>query len=93
MPAAIGRLAGTITDLTDAPRIAIQNYTIDHVAAAGTGTTTDGTAGVFLAIGPDVVQAPYLDSLTAPTAGQTVRVLMVDNSPLILGRLIGLPNI
>lgn len=85
-------LVDGIASLSDQDQqLSVQNYLIDHVGA--TSTTTDGVAGVFLLIGSDVVQAPYLDSLTSPVAGQKVRVLIVNNSPTILGRVVGLPNI
>jgi hypothetical protein len=85
-------LADALTGLTASDQqLSIQNYVIDHVGSAA--TTTDGVAGIFLQIGADVVQSAYLDSLTSPVAGQKVRVLIVNNSPTILGRVVGLPNI
>lgn len=84
----------------DGPQVSMQNYTIDHVGT--TATTTDGAVGVFLDISGDstpttsgttVQQSPYLDSLTSPVKGQVVRVLIVNGSPTILGRVVGLPAI
>jgi hypothetical protein len=70
--------------------LSVQNYLIDHVVTSSP-PTTDGATAVFLNIGGSIVQAPYLDSLTTPLANQLVRVLIVNNSPTILGRVIGLP--
>lgn len=79
--------------------ISVQNYKIDHVTTASP-PTTDGATAVYLDISGDststtsgttVQQSAYLDSLTSPLKGQLVRVLLVNGSPLILGRVVGLP--
>lgn len=94
MATAAANVAATIAGLSDADQqLSIRNYVIDHVSSGGSGATTDGATAVFLNINGDVVQSSYLDSLTSPIAGQTVRVLIVNNSPTILGRPIGLPAI
>lgn len=67
------------------------NYPIDRTVAGG---ASDGTTAVYVAItgpGAAATLTPYLDSLTSPVAGQMVCVLIINNSPLILGRVIGLP--
>lgn len=70
--------------------LSIQNYQIDHVVTVSP-PTTDGAPAVFLNVGGSIQQAPYLDSLTSPAANQWVRVLVINNSPTILGRIVGLP--
>lgn len=86
------RLAGAITGLVPDQRLAVENYTVDHIDNTG-ASTRDGSVGAFLAIagtGANATQAPYLASY-APAAGDTVRVLIVNDSPTILGRISGLP--
>lgn len=87
------KLADAITDLSAADQqLSVQNYTVDHIDITG-ASTRDGSTGAFLAIagtGASATQAAYLDSY-APVAGNTVRVLIVNNSPTILGRVSGLP--
>jgi hypothetical protein len=84
-------VADKIQGLSDQEQqISIQNYVVATVTA---GASLDGVAAVFLTIGPNTVPAPYLSSYTSPTVGDTVRVLIVNQSPTILGRVIGLPNI
>lgn len=89
------KLADAITGLTASDQqLSIQNYTIDHIDITG-ASTRDGSTGAFLAIagtGANATQAPYLASYV-PTAGDTVRVLIVNNSPTILGRVAGPPLI
>ena len=77
------------------PQLIVRNYAIGNTVAtsAGLNNSTDNLAtAAFLTIGPDSVQAPYLASYT-PVTGHMVAVLFIDGSPLILGRVIGLPNI
>ena len=52
-------------------------------------TVTGGVASVRL--GGDTIAAPHLDGPTL-TAGDTVALLLVDGSPLILGRIAGVPD-
>jgi hypothetical protein len=89
MPPNLTKIADALTP--EELQFSVANYVIDHIGS--TATTTDGMAGVFLQVGSEVQQAPYLDSLTSPVAGQTVRVLIVNGSPTILGRPVGLPAI
>jgi hypothetical protein len=87
------KLADAVTGLTAGDQqVSCQNYTVDHIDVTG-ASTRDGSTGVFLAIagtGANATQAAYLASYV-PTVGDFVRVLTVDNSPTILGRLSGLP--
>lgn len=89
------KLADAITGLTAADQqLSVQNYTVDHIDITG-ASTRDGSTGAFLAIagtGANATQAAYLASY-APVAGDTVRVLIVNNSPTILGRISGLPAV
>jgi hypothetical protein len=81
------QIAAALADLSTADQtLSVQNYAIDHVVAGG---AADGSTAVFLSIGGSVLQVPYLDSLTSPVAAQMVRVLIANNSPTILGRVIG----
>lgn len=64
------------------------NYLIDHVVPGG---ASDGTTAVFVNISGSVLQVPYLDSLTSPVAGQMVCIEIINSSPQIHGRVIGLP--
>lgn len=74
----------------DNSTMSIQNYVIASMGP--TSTTVDSVPGMFLNIGGTPVQVPYPDSITSPAAGQTVRVLMINNVPTVLARVIGLPT-
>lgn len=84
---ALRRLADNL-DEKPAKSYRFERGTIDHVTAAA---ARDGHAAAFVAIGADIIPAPYLASYT-PVAGHMVDVRFDDGSPLILGQIIGLPN-
>lgn len=87
----LANLADALMGLTDEEqKLSVQNYVVDHVVAGG---SADGVTAVFLAVGGSIVPAPYLSSYTSPAAADQVRVLIVNNSPTILGRPIGFPSI
>lgn len=65
-------------------------YRKGTIASVTAGAASDGHAAVSVTIGSDTIPAPYLASYT-PTVGDMVAVLLVGNSPLILGSPIGLP--
>lgn len=60
------------------------------IATVTSGAAADGNAAASVTVKGSTTPAPYLSSYT-PTVGHTVAVLLVNNSPLILGRVIGLP--
>lgn len=73
----------------------IQNYAVSVVTASAAGLVAagdNGAAAAFIDVGGTNVPAPYLASYT-PVVGHTVAVDFRNNSPLILGRVIGLPTI
>lgn len=63
------------------------------VVGISPGTSVDGRAEVTIALGADSVTAPYLDSYSSPALGDSVRVEMFQGSPIITGRVVGLPNV
>lgn len=86
------KLADALAGMAADQRLSVQNYSVDHIDNTG-ASTRDGSVGAFLAIagtGVNATQAPYLASY-APALGDTVRVLIVNDSPTILGRVSGLP--
>lgn len=66
-------------------------HKIGTVTSVTAGAAADGNAAVTVTIEGNAVPAPYLASYTTPTVNDVVSVLLVDNSPLILGKRIGLP--
>ncbi len=89
--AAVRKLARTVKPVA-APGVTFRNCWVDHVTA---GASADGVTAVFLTNGTDVFPAPYLQSYNAAgaTAGDMVSVRFTDGSPLIQGRVVGLPNL
>lgn len=76
-----------------APRgVSFRNCLVDHTV---TGGSADGVTAVFLSRGSDVFPAPYLASYNAAAAvaGDMVSVRFTDGSPLIEGKVVGLPNL
>lgn len=67
------------------------SHKLGTVATVTAGTSTDGRATVTVTVGGDTIPAPYLLSYASPTVGDMVAVLLVNHSPLILGRVVGLP--
>lgn len=66
------------------------------VTLVAPGGSVDGTFAVWVAVNADNVPAPYLAAYISghtPTVGDQVAVDLVNGSPLILGRIVGLPVI
>jgi hypothetical protein len=63
------------------------------VTAVSAGTSLDGVAEVTVTIGGSSVRVPYLASYANPAVGDSVRVEIFQGSPIITGRVVGLPNI
>jgi hypothetical protein len=84
---AVARLAAAITEPPVASPIVAENWTVASVNAGG---SLDGAAAVSITRGGNTIIAPYLASYT-PAVGHMVRVEFDRGSPLILGRIIGLP--
>lgn len=75
------------------PGIRYLNTTVSAVSA---GTSLDGNAEVSIAINADNPKVPYLAAYInghTPTVGERVGVLILDGAPLIVDRILGLPNI
>lgn len=68
----------------------VRNYKVATVTA---GASLDGKAQVTIPVGSSNLPVPYLDSYLTPAANDLVAVIFTAGSPLILGRVIGLPNI
>jgi hypothetical protein len=66
-------------------------WLLGTVSAVTTGAGTDGGDVVEVTIGDDVFEAPHLSSY-APASGHVVLVLLVNGSPLVLGRPVGFPT-
>jgi hypothetical protein len=81
------RLADTVK-LRQPQKSVFVRGTIDHVTPSA---SRDGRAAAFVQLGGDIIPAPYYLSYT-PTAGDLVDVRLDDGSPLILGRIVGLPT-
>lgn len=62
--------------------------TIDSTTPGG---STDGLTAAFVNVGGSVVPAPYLSSYT-PVVNDHVLVLLMLGSPVILGKVVGLPS-
>lgn len=72
------------------PTMTMCNYLVSVVIP---GASRDGVAQVSIRVGTADLAVPYLtDAYPSPTAGDTVAVLLVAGSPLILGRVGGLPT-
>lgn len=69
-------------------RLTVRLGTISTVTA---GAAADGNAAVTVTVGSTTFPAPYLAAYS-PTVGHQVLVVTVDSSPVILGRVIGLPS-
>lgn len=67
----------------------VQTYSVSVVSA---GASRDGVAQVSIPIGSSNLPVPYLASYTSPTVNDLVAVIFTQGSPLILGRVVGLPN-
>ena len=89
--AALRRLATTLT----ADPTVVLRARIGVVSSVVSGGAVDSHTAVNVQVGGSIVPAPYLDSYGSagdPAVGDLVLVLLVDRSPVILGRIIGLPN-
>jgi hypothetical protein len=85
---ALRRLATTMT-----PKSTVQvRHRLGMVSSVVANGATDGHASVNVTVGSSTVTAPYLESYTSPAVGDLVMVMLVDRSPLILGRIVGLPS-
>lgn len=69
-----------------AQRISRQQGVVDHIDA---GAGTDGNDVVYVAIWGDIIPIPYHQGAYTPTVADAVLVLIVDGSPVILGKPIG----
>lgn len=85
----IRRLAATVNEKT-APPSAASVLRIGTIATVTAGAAADGFNAVTVTVRGSTIDAPYLDSYS-PTLGDLVAVLLVDNAPLILGVVVGLP--
>lgn len=93
---AVRRLARTLTDplaaMSGAPVPQRIYTTVTSVTAGG---SLDGTYAVSVAVNADNMPAPYLNGYLAgghtPTVGDQVAVDLVNGSPIIIGRVVGLP--
>lgn len=85
----LSRLATILTDPGAGQRLALVGGTITAVDVAG---ALDGSDVATVTIGADDLEAPRLASYS-PTVDDVVAVLLVDSSPLILGRVTGAPDI
>lgn len=86
---AVRRLAQAVAGQVTNPSVYLHSTTVTVVTP---GASLDGVAAVSVAVNADNVPAPYLASYLSPTVGDQVSVLLIDHSPLILGRVVGLPN-
>jgi hypothetical protein len=84
---ALRRLA---TSMTQSAGVTVR-HRLGMVSSVVANGATDGHASVTVTVGSSAVTAPYLESYTSPAVGDLVMVLLVDRSPLILGRIVGLP--
>lgn len=84
------RLADAITQTAAQSPIRVLNVTVKSVSA---GTSLDGVAEVTVTLGGSDQRVPYLDSYLNPAVGDSVRVEIFQGSPIITGRVVGLPNI
>lgn len=76
----------------DAPPSSGLALWIGTVTAVAAGGASDGHAQVTVSVNGSANPAPYLDTYTSPAVNDVVAVLLVDGSPLILGRRIGTPT-
>jgi hypothetical protein len=83
------KLADAITAAAAQPPSAVQacNGVIKQVDP---GASVDGRAQATVTVLGSDTLAPYLDSYT-PIVGHLVRVEFTQGSPLIIGRVVGLP--
>lgn len=90
--AVIRKLARTVKPPPEQRVTKHRHHVVDHITPAG---SVDGVTAVFVTAGGDVFPAPYLDSYDAAAAvpGDMVRVAFDDGSPIILGRVVGLPDL
>lgn len=89
----MSRLGAAIVAASQSTSIRYQGCLVTVVSV---GTSLDGRAEVSIGLNSDNVKAPYLDEYInghTATVGDQVAVLIIDGSPLILGRIFGLPNI
>jgi len=86
LAASIRAVGRALTDGTGS-RVAFRTGTIHTVTA---GASADGVAAAVVTVDGNDIAAPYAASYT-PTVGHLVMVLLIDNSPFILGRIVGLP--
>lgn len=87
---AIRRLGAKINDKAQSQRVMLRLGTVASIdAAAG----TDGQDVVTVSVNGSETPAPHLASYSDYGIGDTVAVLLVDASPLVLGRVAGLPDI
>jgi hypothetical protein len=84
--AAALRLARTLRTNTDV----VIGHKLGTITTVTAGAAADGNAAVTVSVEGNSVPAPYLASYS-PTVADVVSVLFVGNSPLILGKPIGLP--
>lgn len=82
----IRRLAATLGDGPNRPVARLGT-----IATVTAGAAADGNAAVTVTVRGSTIDAPYLASYS-PVVDDLVMVLLVDNAPLILGGVIGLPD-
>lgn len=85
----LGALVDALSSDSSSTTIRVRLGTVTAVVAGG---AADGNAAVTVNVNGSTVVAPYLAAYSSPTVGHNVEVLLVNGSPLILGRVIGLPS-
>ena len=82
-------IADFTTTYQDPHRLTVLTGAIDHITPGG---AADGTTAAFVTVLGSTLPAPYCASYT-PVAADKVAVLLIDGSPLILGKITGPPAI
>ena len=86
---AVRKLAQSV--LTSIPQVT-DTHLNGVVKTVTAGASTDGRAQVVVTVNGTDTLAPYLDSYLTPAVNDLVRVQFKNGSPLILGRIVGLPS-
>lgn len=85
------RLAQAIQARTDAAAdLRYRVGTVTHIDTTS-GVTTDGASLLTVDVRGSTQQMSRLARYSAPTVGDLVAVLIVDKSPIVLDKIIGIP--
>jgi hypothetical protein len=89
---ALRRLADDVNSTKPASRLTLRLGTVTAVDA---GAAADGHDAITVTVGADEITAPYLEHPASwtPAADDLVAVLLIDGAPLILGHVIGIPDL